>query len=197
MYLREQLHLRRFHVIKTQFMLLLATIIVLATWGVGLASEKPEPPASRTVYQHLPLLEVFSSQYKILEQRAEHGGLPPQARERAAHLWTSLQHYLIDSHALIQKLRIEIKQKQGAAQERAIDALLEAGAERERTLMAYIQHLEGLQGDAEEKSLPLKQPSNSQQRSIRRFDSVSGEEPGDFKIEIEIGAEDLTETEME
>jgi hypothetical protein len=77
---------------------------------------------------------------------AQEGKLPEENGKKADDLWISLQKYMIQMDARIESLKLEAREYEGPRREEALNHLVEAGAEKERALMGYLQALEKLSG---------------------------------------------------
>ncbi|NIS74485.1 MAG: hypothetical protein GTO08_04250, partial [Deltaproteobacteria bacterium] len=135
-------------------------------------------PHSRTI----PLIDTFKALYEEATLAVSEGKLSEEVGEEADDLWISLQKYMIHTDARIETLKLEAREYEGAKQEEALDQLVKVGAERERTLMKYIQALEKL-ADRQTISKPLSQETGDipdPEKAARDFEEGKKEEPAEY-----------------
>ncbi len=176
--------------------LLLTGALLFAFSTTLLAAKNHKPQEISPDSENLPLLKSIESSYAGIIQAVEVGKASREMGELASDLWVSLQHYLIDSNDLMRRLKFEIKHSRGVTQDEAIDRLISATGDRERTLMAYFQRFSGLAGGSEELPLPPRSPpeKDAGQGQVKPAGAMKG---AGHEIRIEFNAEDLTKTKME
>lgn len=122
-------------------------------------------------------LEAFQEEYEAIGQKVEKGSLRAEALSEAAKIRVGLQKYLIKAGAKLEILRLDLLHDDDyEARQAALEEILVLVAERERTTMAYLQRLQGI--------------------NTAHLPGENEETSGQFRdIEIEIGPEDMSEGE--
>jgi len=152
-----------------------------------------------------PLVQKFEDKYRSVLDAVQEGALSAEAGEQADELKLSLQKYLIQSKARIDIYKLEARQTSGPRQDEALQNLIQASAERERTLLAYIQRLNYLSAGGKEAitvpDLPLptersleKSAGGQKQEGPSDkdwFERGTRYEVKELDIEIEIKPEDI------
>ncbi len=122
---------------KTAYLAILSFLsILLLVQTLGAAEEIDTHPG----------VEAFQSKYKGITEAVQVGTLPPETGAEADGLNLAFQKYLIQSNARIEVYRLEAREYTGARQDEALDNLIQATEERERTILGYIQKLDRLAG---------------------------------------------------
>lgn len=138
--------------------------------------------ATSSVFEKLPLVDVFKSRYEQLTRDVKEGKLPEEIKSEAEDLWVSVQKYMIHTDARIETLKLEAREYEGAKQEEALDQLVEVGAERERTLTRYINDLGNLtEREISPKTVPQKYGDiPDPEKAARDFEEGKKEEPAEY-----------------
>lgn len=136
------------------------------------------------------------------------GEVPESVGAQAKEIRFDLQKSLIQIDARIETSRLEASEFRGARGQRALDALLAAGAERERILFHFLSRLEALTGRRVELTpgpvAPVSSPVSGTAReragSASKVISDVREEagaPSSRHLRIESVPEDVTQGEFE
>lgn len=89
-------------------------------------------------------LEAFKQPYDRLMTAVDSGRLDREMGQKATALWLSLREELLALNARVASLKLDVKQREGAAQERALQELTQVAAARERVLGRHVRALEDL-----------------------------------------------------
>ncbi len=110
------------------------------------------------------------------------GKLPEETGKKADDLWISVQKYMIQMDARIDSLKLEAREYVGPRREEALNQLVEAGVERERALMGYLQALEKLSGRLEISKPPPQKPVEipDPEEAARDYEKGKQKAPADY-----------------
>ena len=129
------------------FVILAATIIYTGAMTLGCAANKSATPSEvvEVEIKTTDPLGLFAEEYKAINEKVEEGFLPAEALSRAAEIRIGLKKYLIKTEAQLEILRLDLLHSDDyGARQTALQEMLALAAERERTKMAYLQHLQAL-----------------------------------------------------
>jgi hypothetical protein len=168
------------------YLLVLAVLTVLFAFpslfetalGEGTKGQETINSHSRT----MPLIDTFRARYEEVSRAVSEGKLPEEIGKKAADLWISLQKYMIQMDARIESLKLEAREYEGPRREEALNHLVEAGAERERTLTRYINDLGNLTGrEISQKTVPQEHVDiPDPEKAVRDYDKGKKEEPAEY-----------------
>lgn len=129
-----------------------------------------------------PLIDTFKSRYEEVTRAVGEGKLPEEVKAEADDLWISVQKYMIQMDARIDSLKLEAREYEGPRREEAINQLVEAGAERERTLMSYLQTLDKLSGRQKISKPPPQKPIEipDPKKAAKDYEETRKKGPADY-----------------
>ncbi len=129
-----------------------------------------------------PLIDTFKSRYEEVTRAVLEGKLPEETGKKADDLWISVQKYMIQMDARIDSLKLEAREYVGPRREEALNQLVEAGVERERALMGYLQALEKLSGRLEISKPPPQKPVEipDPEEAARDYEKGKQKAPADY-----------------
>ncbi len=123
--------------------LAIAALLAAIPLHVG-AVAAAEPQAAQQRADEDFSLEAFKLPYDRLMTAVDTGRVDRDTGHKATGLWLSLREELLALNARIASLKLEVKQRDGARQERALQELTEVAAARERVLGRHVRALEDL-----------------------------------------------------
>ncbi len=176
------------------------TFAFIASAEMG--TEKQLPDKNMAAPTKVPLLTIFKTQYDHVINKVKDGSLPESAGVEAEDMWISVQKYMIRKNAQIEIFKLEAIEYSGTQQEEALNRLMDATAERERTLMEYIHAIGKLKGK-QPVSIPLPpnkteaaKDSPDPEREILDSSKNKKDKKRGMDIEIEIKPEDIINEEQ-
>lgn len=135
-----------------------------------------------------PVLKQFRSHYKVL-MNADTSQISAEQKQRAHDLWVSLQHKLVDHDAEIFRLRTQIKQSSGAAQEQAISDLVKLAGERKQILSEYFDALESIKNNGTASKITMPEAASTEKS--KKYTITEH----DIEIELSVGDPHMQEME--
>lgn len=147
--------------------------------------ESPRIPATEAAREAAPGPSPIEARYRAILAAVQEGRLPLSAGKEAIALRAALRHFLVDHEARVADLQLDLAAAAGPAREETVQQLVQAGADKERTLMKYRQRFERL-------------PAGAGNGAGEDRETPGADEPGEAqRLRIEFQAEDLTKTKME
>ena len=154
------------------------------------------------------LLAVFENQYSEIMEAVNKGGLPQETGQKGRALYIQVRKDLINFNARLETLKLEAAEYDGARQQQALKQLVQVSGERERRIVDAIHALEALSGkriDTSTKLAPIakEKAAISQTAAQEGTSTTTSQERTSttthriLDIEIELGPEDLSKTQME
>lgn len=175
------------------FALLLFTSLIIGQKGTAAEAGSREcfdgdTPCVEGAQPEDPVLKKFKSHYKAL-MTADKKQNTAEQRQKAHDLWVSLQHKLVDHDAELFRLRTQIKQSSGAAQEQAISDLAKLAGERKQILIEYFDALESIKNNGTDSKITMPEVVSTEKNEKHTI--------SDHGIEIELSVGDPHMKEME